>query len=855
MGLHLSGHRQYELLLVETKEFVFTIKGRPIHPTVDALNLHRTNAGQWVKAELIISCNDDFEAWVFDPYEEGESRLYVPGDRYFPCFYENQTYEVIIEDKTEGGLQFFHENKYIREAVTYVGRSKVMTGNINFRNDIGLSQLEIWANSKRLLTVTIEVFPAKIEYRSDYFQLLTEVTAELYNLAFDFLQRTYLSTQLSPSTKPSLTEFFSIIRYCFERLYQALKRIENCPHHVVSNERRFTYAENVRRVDGGSLKWLVKKQSFLQRSRRGIKIGDGTYLPTKILEIWKRIDFDTFENRFVKWIITSIQNKLRHFQRVYRKTFADSSVFDERIIEMTDSMWNRLYKMKRFSFLVDVGDLHRIDNLSLVLQMAPGYREVYKYYLMLVKGLSLQSDIFHISIKDLAQLYEYWCFLKLHSILRDRYQLEKHDLIRVNNTGLTVRLDKSRRASIYYTNPQNNEKIVLSYNNLLNAKMPTTSQRPDSMLTLKKEDGDVEYQYVFDAKYRLNPALPGSEYYSKYRKPGPEEDDINTMHRYRDAILYSRGEEIAKTVFGAYILFPYKDSSYYAGITDGQPHTFYSSIEKVNIGGLPFLPGETGLVESFLDELIIESPDSAFERAVPQAGSKLYYKQKFRPRTVLVGVVRDERQLRVNLDNHFYHIPYQRVKRTCFHVDYIALYQPETVFGDDSGIRYYGLVDKMEVVKRKDITELPKNSKELYVKFTVSDWKNLVQPIKAAGYGVRTHLYTTLYLLQKAQELPELSLRSEGELRLWKELRRLGKRIKWRAQNRQLTIGSKVNEIKFNNVTISVLEDRLIISNGQQNEDMSLTDLSSKPRAVLKTILRLAAVSHPPAGSITRGQC
>jgi len=841
MGLHLSGHRQYELLLVETEEFVLTIKGKPIHPTVDALNLHRTNAGHWVRAELIISCHDDFQAWVFDPFEEGGSRLYVSGDRYFPCFYENQTYEVIIEDKTGDGLQFFHDNKYIREAVTYVGRSKVMTGNVNFRNDIGLSQLEIWDNSKRLLTVTIEVFPAKIEYRSDYFQLLTEVTTELYNLVFDFLRRTYLSVQLSPSTKPSLTEFFSIIRYCFDRLYQALKRIENYPHHVVVNERRLTKPEKARRIDRSSLKWLMKKQSYLERSRRGITVGDTTYLPIKILETRKRIDFDTFENRFVKWVVASIQNKLQHFQRVYRRTFAGSSAFDERIIEMTDSMWNRLYRMKRFSFLADVGDLNRIDNLSLVLQMAPGYREVYKYYLMLVKGLSLQSDIFRISIKDLAQLYEYWCFLKLHSILRNRYQLEKHDLIRVNNTGLTVRLDKSRRASIHYTNPRNQEKIVLSYNNLLNTKMPTTSQKPDNMLTLKKENGNVEYQYVFDAKYRLNPAVPGSDYYTKYRKPGPQEDDVNTMHRYRDAILYSQREEIARTVFGAYILFPFKDSGYYAGMTDGQPHTFYSSIEKVNIGGLPFLPGETGLVESFLDELIMDSPDSAFERAVPQAGSKLYYKQKFRPRTVLVGVVRDERQLRVNLDSHFYHIPYQWVKKTCFNVDYIALYQPVTIFGDDSGIRYYGPIDEMEVVKRKDITELPKESEKLYVKFTVSDWKTLEQPIKPAGYGVRSHIYTTLYLLKQAQELPELSLRSEEEMRLWKELRRLGKSIRWRAQNRQLSVGSKVNQIEFANVTIRVSEDRLIINNGKQSEDMSLANLSSKPRAVLKTILRLVA--------------
>ncbi len=842
MGLHLSGPSQYELLLVDTEDFVLTIKGNPIHPTVDALDIHHIDTGEWVRAELSIFCHQRFQAWVFDPFEEGHSRPYVSGERYFPCFYENQTYEVIIEDKTRDGLRFFHDNKYIREAVTYVGRSNVMTGNVNFRNDIGLSCLEIWQNSKRLLSVDIEVFPAKIEYRSDYFQLITEVSAELYNLAFDFLRRTYLSAQLSPGTKPSLNEFFSIIRYCFDNFYQALKRIEDYPHHVVVNERRITKPEKARRIDRSSLKWLMKKQSYLEPSTRGITVGKTTYLPAKILETRKRVDFNTFENRFVKWVIISIQNKLLHFQRVYRSTFGGSSAFDQRIVKLTDSMWNRLHRMKRFSCLGEVGDLNRIDNLFLVLQMAPGYREVYKYYLMLVKGLSLQSDIFRISIKDLSLLYEYWCFLKLHSILRDRYRLENHNLVKVNNTGLTVRLDKSKRAGIHYTNPQNQEKIVLSYNNLLNTNMPTTNQKPDNMLTLEKENGNVEYQYVFDAKYRINPAAPGSDYYTKYRKPGPQEDDINTMHRYRDAILYSRGGEIAKTVFGAYILFPYRDGEYYAGTRDGKPHSFYTSIEKVNIGGLPFLPGETGLVESLLDELILDSPESAFERVVPQAGSKAYYEQKFRPRSVLVGVVKNEKQLRANIDNGFYHIPYPLVKKTCFSIDYVALYQPATAFGGDAGIRYYGSIDEMEVVKRKNITELPKESEELYVKFKVSNWETLDAPITPAGYGVRSHLYTTLYLLEKARELPELSLRSEEETRLWTELRRLGKSIKWRAHTRQLSVGSKVNQIEFENVTIRVINERLIISNGRQSINRSLADLSSKPRAIIKTVLRLA---HP----------
>lgn len=91
------------------------------------------------------------------------------------------------------------------------------------------------------------------------------------------------------------------------------------------------------------------------------------------------------------------------------------------------------------------------------------------------------------------------------------------------------------------------------------------------------------------------------------------------------SILYTSGESgLEKTVFGAYILFPYKNGNYYAGETDGHPHTFFSSIEAVNVGGLPFLPGETRLVEELLDELIV---DSGFAKIkVIHFGAKRYHK-------------------------------------------------------------------------------------------------------------------------------------------------------------------------------------------------------------------------------------
>ena len=132
---------------------------------------------------------------------------------------------------------------------------------------------------------------------------MSEVTAELYNLAFDFLRRTYFRAQVSSTTKPSPTEFYSIIRYCFRKLLQAVEHIHNYPHHKVVNEKKVTRADRARRVDYSTQKWLVKNQQLLVKAQTGIKVGTGSYLPRKIIEKRKMIDMDTFENQFVKWVL------------------------------------------------------------------------------------------------------------------------------------------------------------------------------------------------------------------------------------------------------------------------------------------------------------------------------------------------------------------------------------------------------------------------------------------------------------------------------------------------------------------------------------------------------------------------
>ena len=103
---------------------------------------------------------------------------------------------------------------------------------------------------------------------------------------------------------------------------------------------------------------------------------------------------------------------------------------------------------------------------------------------------------------------------------------------------------------------------------------------------------------------------------NRYSNPGPMEDDINTMHRYRDSIVASHDGPYERTSFGAYVLFPWFDEDTY------MEHHFYKSINEVNIGALPFLPNATSLVEQFVERLIDSSPEELQEEGILPIGSK-----------------------------------------------------------------------------------------------------------------------------------------------------------------------------------------------------------------------------------------
>ncbi len=716
-------------------------------------------------AELTVLCDDEPDLALAGDAEIKTSESLLHNHfmqfRTKPVFFEQRRYEIIIEPIGAHRVEFWHENFNVRNKVTPVGQNQqLLTGVLNFGNDIGFSDLVFLVDGTRYLTVTIEVFPSKISYKEDYLAIVSDVTQEIYNLVFDFLKKTYASFDIAPTRRASPVEFFAIIQKIYDDFVRAADMILRSPHHQLQQESEILAQHKIHRTNRETVRWLEKHPDRVTRTPTGLMVD-------KALAVRKYVTYDTRENRLTKFMLEQTARRLEGFRKQYQKIRANC---DPEILRKIHSMTEGIRRRCATGFMQEVSSEPGDFGMSLVFGMAPGYRQLYRCYLLLQRGLNVTGSIFHISVKDLAVLYEYWCFIKLNSLMRNKYQLLSQDIIRAESTGLAVSLVKGQSSRVRYLDPQTGEKITLSYNPK-ETKIPTVPQRPDNVLRLHKSSAKISYEYVFDAKYRVNPSAPDSDYHRFIDStPGPEVDDINTMHRYRDAIVYRHSAPFyERTMFGAYVLFPYANESEY------EHHRFFQSIDKVNIGGLPFLPSATRLVTNMLDDLIDDSPDAAFERATLPSGIEARLKKvDWNRREVLVGTVRSREQLDICLAGRFYYVPARLVQKDRLPILRIALYQPKNIFGaNGSGVLYHGDVLSTERVKRSEIVEIPRDSDEPYYRFDVREWKKLDRRIETREIGIRQIAYTNDFLLKHSLQVPELFLQTEEEYRFLTELKRV----------------------------------------------------------------------------------
>lgn len=204
-----SGNNK-EIIFLETNELYFSIKA-----SNDAVGLSEYNS-------IKVYAKDDV---LQSEYNE----------KTFLKEYKN--YELIIEGKTSKLITFYHENINIRNKITPTGRSgHIISGIINFKGEIGYSDLYVMVDGKEHLKVTVEIFPTKIDYKEDYKALLKDVNDEIYNLAYGFLGRTYLGAEINNKNISNYNEFYSILNYVYDKLLKSIDVIIDRPHHMLEKE-------------------------------------------------------------------------------------------------------------------------------------------------------------------------------------------------------------------------------------------------------------------------------------------------------------------------------------------------------------------------------------------------------------------------------------------------------------------------------------------------------------------------------------------------------------------------------------------------------------------------------------------
>lgn len=157
---------------------------------------------------------------------------------------------------------------------------------------------------------------------------------------------------------------------------------------------------------------LLSHPEYLTRTANpGIQPILPGYAPTRFLDDEVITTFDTPPNRFFKHFLTVLNNKLRHLARVFAGTEAGHLVDDCR------RWWRTLEIYARANFLEEVGPMHLYPATSQVLLKQDGYRQLNDYYrhFLLTGRVAWDGlvDLIRTPNKDLATLYEYWCYFEL----------------------------------------------------------------------------------------------------------------------------------------------------------------------------------------------------------------------------------------------------------------------------------------------------------------------------------------------------------------------------------------------------------------------------------------------------------
>lgn len=615
-----------ELLTIEHKDFTMIVECTKF----DGIwNKAKSNVGEdklystYSWSEGVMSVKRTLDADHEIDIEQG-----VPAPA---TFFDNADYPIWIEFKDYvKDAQFGSILQNDNDRFSF--RRHILAGFINYKNEIGRSEIQIIYKvdkETRAFRFGFEVLSTKLDYHEHWRAIVEDIEREYRMLSLDYMRRTFHGFSPDQNGEHPDIVWWSVFEGEQQKFIKACKSIIDRPRHRLHGEEVYLRADKLKQTPHNIENRLAehrKEPAYLYRVEQHI------------------LSNDTQENRFLKFALHQISKRYEDLRQRIEAVKTASGTMKSAMLATSET----LKRLQHHPFFRTIGRFKGISQESMVLQKATGYSQVYRTWNLLRRAYSLNDGLYRLQTKDIATLYEIWCFIEVSHIVKAQLHLDDEDVEHRNrmemngifswelgkgeHSRILFRKDGVELAELVY-NPKNadTENDNVGMKDLV---VPTVPQKPDIVLQLTKNDlqQGMKMTYLFDAKYRIDGKDKGVDV--------PPEGAINQMHRYRDAIYYKDydANALKKEVIGGYILFP----------GDGEPNDvavskFYKTIKEVNIGAFPLRPKDVEnrkLLENFIDELIHTKSYETIAHVIPQKGAYVEVGNR-----VLIGLVKEDNRL------------------------------------------------------------------------------------------------------------------------------------------------------------------------------------------------------------------
>ena len=609
---------------------------------------------------MIVECTKFDGIWNKAKYNVGEDKLYSTYSWSEGVMSVKHTldadHEIDIEQGVPAPATFFDNadypiwiefKDYVKDAQfgsilqndndRFSFRRHILAGFINYKNEIGRSEIQIiYKVDKETKTFrfSFEVLSTKLDYHEHWRAIVEDIEREYRMLSLDYMRRTFHGFSPDQNGEHPDIVWWSVFEGEQQKFIKACKSIIDRPRHRPHGEEVYLRADKLKQTPHNIENRLAehrKEPAYLYRVEEHI------------------LSNDTQENRFLKFALYQISKRYEDLRQRIEAVKTASDTMKAAMHATSES----LKRLQHHPFFRTIGRFKGINQESMVLQKATGYSQVYRTWNLLRRAYSLNDGLYRLQTKDIATLYEIWCFIEVSHIVKEQLHLENEEAEHRNrmemngifswelgkgeHSRILFRKDGVELAELVY-NPKNADKE----NNNVGMKglvVPTVPQKPDIVLQLTKNDlqQGMKMTYLFDAKYRIDGRQNGVD--------TPPDDAVNQMHRYRDAIYYKDYDShvLKKEVIGGYILFPGDGET-----ADVEVSRFYKTIKEVNIGAFPLRPKDKRnrqLLEHFIEQLIQTKSCETIANVIPQKGAFVEVGNR-----VLIGLVGDNNRGRAAKD-------------------------------------------------------------------------------------------------------------------------------------------------------------------------------------------------------------